>query len=137
MYYNKSFDLLNEDFKVMGTNIDYINKVYSDFSKIHRAQKRYSYYKGIMTNEILFNVRKTTFKKYQVCLDDGRLLSKAEYDIYNFIKDRNGASLSLIAEEFGYSFVRSALYHVNKLIQYGLVQLIGGVGSHNSIYRIK
>ena len=34
----------------MGANIDYINKVYSDFSKIHRAQKRYSYYKGIMTN---------------------------------------------------------------------------------------
>lgn len=56
---------------------------------------------------------------------------------YKFIKDRNGALLSLIAEEFGYSSVRSALYHVNKLIQYGLVQLIGGVGSHNSIYRIK
>lgn len=62
----------------MGANIDYINKAYSGFSKIHRAQTRYSYYKGIMTNEILFNVREMTFKKYQVCLDDGRLLSKPE-----------------------------------------------------------
>ena len=122
-------------FDVFGIDVNQVYKDYSEYEKQHRLKLRNSYLDGIKTYEILFNVRATTFKKYAVLDDQLGLLTKAEYDIHKFLKDRGGSSLRLISDEFGYKSPRAAKYHVDKLIKRGLVQRIGANKSHNCFYR--
>lgn len=130
------YDVKKEYFNVAGINTNNLEYDFEKYIKQHRTQYRYSFFNGVMTLEILFNIRKNTFKKYAIQTDQGKLLTKAEYDIYNFIKDRNGATLRLIADEFNYSSTRAAKYHVDKLIKLRLVKRIGLDKSHNCFYRI-
>lgn len=129
------YDVKKEYFNVIGLDTNNIEADFEKYIKQHRTQYRYSFFNGIMTLEILFNVRKSTFKKYAIQTDQGKLLTKAEYDIYNFIKDRNGATLRLIADEFNYSSTRAVKYHVDKLIKLRLAKRIGPDKSHNCFYR--
>ena len=132
-----SLKIRDEYFNSFGINFDLIAKLYSIYEKRHRIEMRNSYYDGIMTYEILYNVRTTTFKNYYVLGDQKKLLTKAEYDIYNYIYDRGGASLKLIATEFGYKTSRAAKYHMDKLINQSLVEKVGLDKSHTCFYRIK
>ena len=128
-------DIKKEYFALAGIDYVAIEKAFDDYIRRHRAQFRYSYFNGMMTLEVLYNVRKNTFKKYAVSLDNGRLLTKAEYDILNFVRDRGGATLKLIAEEFNYGSTRAVKYHMDKLIQLNLAQRVGANKSHDCFYR--
>ena len=126
-----------EYFEVFGIDFDHIEDDFDKFFQEHRTKIRNAYYKGIKTLEILYNVRSSTFKMYSIASDQVGLLSKAEYDIYNFIKNRNGATLKLLANEFGYNSSRAVKYHTDKLIKSGMIQRVGISKSHNCFYRVK
>lgn len=133
----KTLDIKKEYFDIVMVDTSEVETDFEKYVKSHRAQYRNSYYNGTMTLEILYNVRKATFKKYAVCLDKNGLLTKAEYDLYNFIKDRGGATIRLLAEEFNYSSTRAVKYHLDKLIKKRLIQKVGKDKSHNCFYRVK
>ena len=133
---NKEILSIKEEyFKTFDVDIKTIIDGFNSYSKRHRTKIRLSFFNGSKTLEVLYNVRATTFKKYSIADDQIGLLTKAEYDIYTFIKDRGGASLRLIAEEFGYQSTRIVKYHVDKLIKLNLVQRVGADKSHACFYR--
>lgn len=126
-----------EYFDITRVNTAEVEKEFKEYIKQHRTQYRYSYYDSAMTLEILYNVRKSTFKEYAISLDDNGLLTKSEYDLYNFIKNRGGSTIRLLADEFNFSSTRAVKYHLDKLIKLGLIKRVGVDKSHNCFYRIK
>ena len=122
-------------FEAFGINLESIRSDFDTYAKNHRTKIRHSYFNGMKTLEILFNVRANASKKYSIASDLAKPLPKAECDIYEFLKERGGASLGLITEEFGYNSPRAAKYHVDKLISLNLVQMVGVSRSHGCFYR--
>ena len=128
-------EIKKDYFKAFGLELAKLENDFNSYVKQHRINIRSSYDNGMKTIEIMFNVRSMVLKKYSIIDDEIGLLTKSEYDIYNFIKGRNGASLKLIADEFGYNSSRSAKYHMDKLKAKGLVERVGMNKSHNCYYR--
>ena len=133
---NREIDIKKEYFDTWGFSFDEFSCWFEKYIKKHRSTYRFSYFKGTQTLELLFNVRKATFKRYANVKDIKPLLTKTQYDIYNFVLDRGGASAQLIADEFGFKSSRAVRYHLERLIALKLLKRIGEKGSHNVIYRI-
>lgn len=122
-------------FKAFGIDVDGIQDDFDSYAKLHRTKIRQTRSDGLKTLEIAFNARAITFKKYSLLDDRDMPLSKVECDIYQFLKERGGASLGLVAGEFGYKSPRAAKYHIDKLIALNLVQMVGESKSHRCFYR--
>ena len=123
-----------EYFKIFGFNFLDIKKQVDEYLNEKKLSLRTSYFNGKKTYQIFYSTLSAHLRKQRVEVS-GRILTKDEFNIYSFIKDKVHASINDITEAFGFHSIRAAKYHVDKLKHLGLIEQVGYQGSQNCFYR--